>query len=238
MTQPLDTTRIGPCVNAAVQRADVDELSAYSVATAHEAYAQRGLLVGLNPLSAGQHICGPALTCLNHVGDNLMLHAALSVAQPGDVLVVATLGESDHGVFGELLATQCQAHGLAGIIIDAGVRDVAEIRAMGFPVWSRTISARGTGKTRPGWVNVPVVCGQMLVNPGDAVIADDDGVVCVAAEHVDQVAKLSRQREDKEAAMRERYQKGELSFDTGGLRDFLVSSGVSLPTTTTTGAQS
>src|ERR671936_18384 len=135
----------------------------------------------IRPVVPGQRVCGTAVTSLNHAGDNIMLHAAIDVAQEGDVIVVATTSPCTDGMLGELIATQCQVRGVAAVVLDAGARDAAELREMAFPVWSRTISAAGTSKVNPGWVNVPVVCGGVTVHPGDLVVADDDGVVVVAA---------------------------------------------------------
>lgn len=218
-----------PCVVRTSQRPSSDVvkgLAQYGVATIHEAQKRRGLMAAIHPAVPGSTLCGPAVTSLNHAGDNLMLHAAIEQCQAGDVLVVATTAPSTHGMFGELLATLCQARGLAGVILDAGVRDVAQIREMGFPVWSRAVSAAGTSKANPGWVNVPVTCGGTIVRPGDIVIGDDDGVVVVPAESARGVLHNAELREQHEAAVRERFRRGELSLDTGNLRPLLESLGV------------
>ena len=180
----------------------------------------------IRPVVPGQRVCGTAITSLNHAGDNLMLHAAIDVAQEGDVIVVATTSPCTDGMVGELIAKQCQVRGVAAVILDAGARDSAELREMGFPVWSRAISAAGTNKANPGWVNVPVVCGGVTVNPGDLVVADDDGVVVVAAEAAEDVARAAQARADREAGSRMRYANGEASMDVSGLRQLLVQLGV------------
>jgi 4-hydroxy-4-methyl-2-oxoglutarate aldolase len=172
------------------------------------------------------HACGPAVTSLNHPGDNLMLHAAVEVSQPGDVLVVATMSRSTDGMFGELLATQCRAQGIAGVVLDAGARDRRDLIEMKFPVWSRAISAAGTVKATPGWVNVPVVCGGATVTPGDLVVADDDGVTVIPRAEVAAVVEAAELREEKEARNRVRLQAGELSLDVNNLRPLLERLGV------------
>ena len=211
-----------PCVVRNIKRPDpklVAELGKFGVATIHEAYKQQGLMKPeLSPVVPGLRICGPAVTSLNHPGDNLMLHAAVDVAQPGDVLVVTTKFPSTDGMFGELIATQCKAKGLAGVILDAGSRDTQDLRDMRFPIWSRARSAAGTSKATPGWVNVPVVCAGAIVNPGDVIVADDDGSVVVRPEDLEDVIKASQAREDKEAGNREHFAKGEVSMDVNGLR--------------------
>jgi 4-hydroxy-4-methyl-2-oxoglutarate aldolase len=218
-----------PSVVRQIDRPDPEAVKAasqYSVATLHEAGRRRGLMIDIHPVVDGTRVCGPAVTSLNHAGDNLMLHAAVEVCEPGDVLVVATLSPSTHGMFGELLATQCRAQGIAGVVLDAGVRDRRELRDMSFPVWSRAISAAGTVKATPGWVNVPVSCGSALVNPGDLVVADDDGVMVIPAADVEDVVEAARLREEREAANRARFQAGELSLDVSNLRSLLERLGV------------
>jgi 4-hydroxy-4-methyl-2-oxoglutarate aldolase len=157
-----------------------------------------------------------------HPGDNLMIHAAVETCRPGDMLVVTTTSPSTDGMLGELLATSLRAHGVIGVVIDAGVRDVAELRAMQFPVWARAISPQGTVKSSPGSVNVPVVCAGQAVRAGDAVVADDDGVVVVPRERAEAVLSAARQREASEAGKRERLAAGELGVDMYGLRDVLA----------------
>jgi 4-hydroxy-4-methyl-2-oxoglutarate aldolase len=155
-----------------------------------------------------------------------MIHAAIDVCQPGDVLVVTTTSESTDGMFGELLAVSCRAHGIVGLIIDAGVRDVADLTSMDFPVWSKAVSAQGTVKATPGSVNVPVVCAGALVNAGDVIVGDVDGVVVVPREHAATVAQASRDRVAKEAKSRERLRNKELGMDMYGFREKLKALGV------------
>jgi 4-hydroxy-4-methyl-2-oxoglutarate aldolase len=159
-------------------------------------------------------------------GDNLMIHAAIEVCRPGDALVVATTSESTDGMFGELLATSCQAHGIAGLVIDAGVRDVADLTEMGFPVWAKAISAQGTVKATPGSVNIDVVCAGAMVRPGDVIIGDQDGVVAVRREEAAEVARLGAERIAKEQNNRKRLRAGELGVDFYGLRAKLAELGV------------
>lgn len=221
---------LGPYVVRQIERPSRDAtngLRECGVATVHEAYNQRGLMrPEIRPVATGQKIGGPAVTVLCHSGDNTMLHVALEVVQPGDVIVVATLSPCTDGMVGELIATQCQVRGVAGMILDAGVRDTADLRSMGFPVWSRAVSAAGTGKAHPGWVNTPVTCGGMLVHPGDVVVGDDDGVVIVAREDASWVLQKSRERMDSENTSRERYRNGELSLDVGNMRGLVAKLGI------------
>lgn len=198
----------------------------FGVATLHEANRRRGLMLDIHPVVPGTKVSGPAVTSLNHAGDNLMLHAAVEVCRPGDVLVVATMSPSSHGMFGELLATQCRAQGIAGVIVDAGVRDRRDLQEMKYPVWSRAVSAAGTVKATPGWVNVPVVCGSATVNPGDLVVADDDGVMVVPLDDVPAVVQAAKEREEREADNRARFEAGELSLDVNNLRPALARLGV------------
>jgi 4-hydroxy-4-methyl-2-oxoglutarate aldolase len=202
-------------------------LAAAGVATAHEAAGRSGLVsYRIRPIQQGITVAGPAVTVAAHPGDNLMVHAAVEVCQPGDVLVVTTHSPSADGLFGELLATSVMAHGVKGLVMDAGVRDVAQLRAMGFPVWAKVISAQGTVKASPGSVNTPVVCGGQLVNPGDVVIADDDGVVCVPRARAAEVLARCRARLADEEIKREKLSDGVLGVDMYGLRDVLARLGV------------
>ena len=202
-------------------------LGEQGVATIHEAQGRTGLMRPyLRPIYATARVSGSAVTVSCQPGDNLMIHAAIEVCQPGDVLVVTTTSESTDGMFGELLATSCRAHGIAGLVIDAGVRDVSDLSAMDFPVWSKAISAQGTVKASPGSVNIEVVCAGALVRPGDCVIGDQDGVVVVQREAAAEVAELSAQRIEKEQRSRERLQAGELGVDFYGLRAKLKELGV------------
>lgn len=202
-------------------------LGEFGVATVHEAQGRKGLMRPyLRPIYPDARVAGPALTISSHPGDNLMLHAAVELCKPGDVLVVTTTSESTDGMFGELLAVSFHAHGAAGLITDAGVRDSAELAAMKFPIWARAISAQGTVKSAPGSVNIPVVCGGAIVNPGDIIVADADGVVVVAAAEAAQVVSLAAQRVAKENKTRERLRSGELGLDIYGLRAKLQELGV------------
>lgn len=205
----------------------VDGLAAAGTATVHEAIGRAGF-VGphLRPIQQGVKVAGSAVTVLSHPGDNIMIHAAVEVCQPGDVLVVVNTAPSTHGMFGELLATSLQAWGVRGLVIDAGVRDTSELREMGFPVWTCHVSCQGTVKSSPGSVNVPVVLGDVVVHPGDVVCADDDGVVVVPREHATWALEQSQQRIAKEAATRERLANRELGVDFYGLRAKLAEMGV------------
>jgi 4-hydroxy-4-methyl-2-oxoglutarate aldolase len=213
-----------------IRRADAEvirTLGAQGVATIHEAQGRAGLLRPyLRPIYATARVAGSAVTVSCQPGDNLMIHAAIEVCQPGDVLVVATTSESTDGMFGELLATSCQAHGIAGLVIDAGVRDVADLTAMSFPVWAKAISAQGTVKATPGSVNIEIVCAGALIRPGDCVIGDQDGVVIVRREAAAEVARLGAARIEKEQQSRERLKAGELGVDFYGLRARLKELGV------------
>ncbi len=213
-----------------IPRADAEairQLGEQGSATVSEAQGRRGLLQPyMRPIYPAARVAGSAVTVLCQPGDNLMIHAAIEVCRPGDVLVVTTTSESTDGMFGELLATSCRAHGIRGLIVDAGVRDVADLTAMDFPVWSRAISSQGTVKATPGSVNIEVVCAGALIRPGDVVVGDVDGVVVVRREQADDVARLGRLRIEKEQRSRERLQAGELGVDFYGLRAKLTELGV------------
>jgi 4-hydroxy-4-methyl-2-oxoglutarate aldolase len=207
--------------------AQVDELADYGVATVHEALGRTGFLgPALRPLLSGTRIGGPAVTALCWPGDNLMIHVAVEQCRHGDVVVVTTVSPSTDGMFGELLATALQARGARGLIIEAGVRDVARLRSMGFPVWSTAISAQGTVKATAGAVNIPVTVGGQLIRPGDAIIADDDGAVCVPRQEVPRLLAAARERTDREEAAAKAFAAGELSLDRYGMRPLLDSLGV------------
>jgi len=202
-------------------------LSAMGVATVHEAQGRTGLLQP--PIRAIQQdvsIAGSAVTVLAQPGDNWMLHVAVEQCRPGDVLVVACTTENDDGMFGDLLATSLVARGVAGLVIDAGVRDTAELRRMGFPVWSRAVHARGTVKATLGSVNVPIVIGGQYVKPGDAIVADDDGIVVVPFATVDATIAASRKRVLSEEAKRARLAEGELGLDIYDMRQRLAEAGL------------
>jgi 4-hydroxy-4-methyl-2-oxoglutarate aldolase len=219
-----------PVVVRNVERADpstVDALEPIGTATVHEAIGRRGFLgPDIRPIQSGTRIAGTAVTALCHPGDNLMIHAAVETCQPGDILAVAVTAPSSHGFFGELLGTSLQARGVRGLVIDAGVRDTAELRDMSFSVWSRHVSCQGTVKATPGSVNVPVVIGGQTVSPGDVVCADDDGVVVVARSEAAWALERCRQRLAAEEAARARLAAGELGLDMHGLRQKLVGMGV------------
>jgi 4-hydroxy-4-methyl-2-oxoglutarate aldolase len=207
--------------------ADIEALAAYGTATIHEAIGRRGFLgPDLRPIEDGLSMTGSAVTVSCHPGDNLMVHAAVEVCLPGDVLVVTTTAPSTHGMVGELLATSLAARGVRGLVIGAGVRDIAELRAMRFPVWARFVSCEGTVKASPGSVNVPVVLGGQVVEPGDVIRADDDGVVVVPRPESAGAVALAQARTDRETATRERLAAGELGVDLYGLRTTLAALGV------------
>ena len=202
-------------------------LGEQGVATIHEAQGRTGLMKPyIRPIYPMARVAGSAVTVLCHQGDNLMIHAAIEVCRRGDVLVVATKSESTDGMFGELLATSCRANGIAGLVIDAGVRDVADLTDMHFPVWAKAISAQGTVKASPGSVNVDLVCAGARVRPGDVIVGDQDGVVIVNREAAAEVARLAGARIEKEQRSRQRLQAGELGLDFYNLREKLKELGV------------
>jgi 4-hydroxy-4-methyl-2-oxoglutarate aldolase len=203
------------------------ELAAAGVATVHESMGRVGLMRPyMRPIYSGARIAGNAVTVLVHPGDNWMIHVAVELCQPGDVMVVAVSAENHDGMFGDLLATSLQAHGIVGLVIDAGVRDVEDLRAMRFPVWSRCISAKGTIKATLGMVNTPVVCAGAVVHGGDVIVAEEDGIVVVPHGDVEATLFASRQRLAKEAKKRERLASGELGMDIENMRPALANLGL------------
>jgi len=204
------------------------EFARLGTATVYEAQGQTGLLNdSMQPIQEGATVCGPAVTVLCPAGDNLMIHAAVECCQPGDILVVTTIGESNkHGMMGELLVKSLMKRGVRAVIMDAGVRDTAQLRELGFPVWTAAIVCTGTTKNKGGWVNAPAVCAGTLVEPGDLIVADDDGVVVVKRQDIAQALDKSLAREKKEQETTCKIEEGQLGVDFYGFREVLAKLGV------------
>lgn len=203
----------------------VERLSGFGTATLHEALGQTGAMpFPIKPIYAGMNVCGTALTVECRPGDNLAIHAAVQVAEPGDVLVVDYKGYTEAGPFGDVLATACMTSGIRGMVIDGCVRDGATLQEMQFPVFARGLSMKGTTKAGPGSVGVPIICAGVAVAPGDVVVGDDDGVVVVPRDRLASAAKAARERDDKEADMRLKLKAGATTIDLLGLSSLLARS--------------
>jgi 4-hydroxy-4-methyl-2-oxoglutarate aldolase len=219
-----------PVVVRNIHRADTDAvgiLESLGVSTSHEALGRSNLMKPyMRPIWSGASIAGPAVTVMAQPGDNWMIHVAIEQCQPGDILVVGCTADNTDGMFGDLLGTSLKARGVKGLVIDAGCRDVAELKQMGFPVWSRAISAKGTVKATLGSVNIPVVCAGVNVIPGDVVVADDDGVVIIPAKLAVEVAQKGFKRREEEDDKRQKLASGMLGLDMYNMREPLAKAGL------------
>ena len=203
------------------------EYKKLDVSTVYEAQSKQGILSPrLKPILQNTMIVGPAVTVICPAGDNLMIHAAIEVCKPGDVLVITTEGEGIAGMIGELIVTALMKKGVQGVVMDAGIRDVRQIRELGFPIWTREVLSQGTNKMKGGWVNAPAICGGVSIAPGDLIMADDDGIVVVKKEDFESTLELSKARVAKEAGTIEKIESGQISVDFYNLRPVLEAEGV------------
>ncbi|MEH7380299.1 4-carboxy-4-hydroxy-2-oxoadipate aldolase/oxaloacetate decarboxylase [Bacillus sp. JJ1533] len=213
-----------------IERPDPELIEKYlnlDVSTVYEAQGKQGLMdYQLRPILSNKLIVGPAVTAVCYAGDNLMIHAAIEVCKPGDILVITTIGENVAGMIGELIVKALMKRGVQGVIIDSAIRDVTRLRELEFPVWSKAVHSAGTNKIKGGWVNAPTVCGGAIVNPGDLIMADDDGVVIVKKEDVENSFEASIKRLEKEEQTKAKINRGELSIDFYNLRPILENENV------------